>query len=132
LRKSKIRLDKALVVRTLWGGTHGADGMERLLALDDPPTAVFAHSDEVALGALRSIRRAGLRVPEDISVVGIDDHPLAELVDLTTVHQPVREQGTLAAQMLLGLLRGDEVDPTVTLPTRLVVRRTTAPPRTHR
>ena len=77
-------------------------------ALREPPTAVFAHSDEVALGAIRTIRRAGLRVPEDISVIGIDDHPLAELTDLTTVRQPVYEQGMLAARMVLGLLRGEE------------------------
>ena len=65
---------------------------------------MYAHSDEVALGAMRTIRRAGLRVPEDISVIGIDDHPLAALVDLTTVRQPVREQGVGTAQMLLELL----------------------------
>lgn len=51
-------------------------------------------SGEVALGVIRTVRRAGLRVPEDISVVGIDDHPLAELTDLTTVHRPVHEQYT--------------------------------------
>jgi DNA-binding LacI/PurR family transcriptional regulator len=68
-------------------------------------------------------------VPDDISVVGIDDHPLAELMDLTTVAQPVREQGRMAGRMVLSLLAGDTVEPGVTVPTRLVVRGSTAPPR---
>lgn len=129
LKAAGIPRDRSMVIRVRWGGTRGADAMERLLARPHPPTAVFAHSDEIALGALRSIRRAGLRVPKDISVVGIDDHPLAELVDLTTVSQPVREQGGLAAEMLLTLLRGEQVDSAVTLPTHLVVRGSTAAPR---
>ena len=84
------------------GRLQGADAMAKLLGLREPPTAVYAHSDEVALGAIRTMRRAGLRVPEDISVIGIDDHPLAELTDLSTVGQPVYEQGVLAGQMVLG------------------------------
>jgi DNA-binding LacI/PurR family transcriptional regulator len=117
------------VVTVPWGGSHGADAMARLLSLRDPPTAVYAHSDEVALGAVRTLRRAGLRVPHDISVVGIDDHPVAELTDLTTVAQPVREQGELAARMLLSLLAGETVEKGITVPTRLVIRGSTAPPR---
>ena len=109
-----------------------AEAMSQLLSLREPPTAVYAHSDEVALGAIRTLRRAGLRIPEDISVIGIDDHPLAELTDLTTVSQPVRQQGLLAGQMLLGLLQGDNVERAVTMPTRLVIRQSTAPPRTAR
>ena len=82
----------------------------------------------MALGASRTIRRAGLRIPEDISVVGIDDHPLARLTDLTTVRQPVWEQGRRTAELVLALLKGDPADSSVTVPTRLVVRRTSAPP----
>ena len=73
--------------------------MDALLSLKTPPTArcpLYLH--EVAVGAMRSIRRAGLRIPEDISIVGIDDHPVASLVDLTTIRQPVRSQGELAVQ----------------------------------
>jgi DNA-binding LacI/PurR family transcriptional regulator len=123
-------VDPDLVVVGDWGGEQGAQGMSRLLSLRNPPTAVYAHSDEVALGAVRTIRRAGLDVPRDISVIGIDDHPLAALTDLTTVRQPAHEQGRRAAEMLIGLLRDDEdVDQSVTLPTELVVRGSTAPPR---
>jgi DNA-binding LacI/PurR family transcriptional regulator len=129
LRDAGIAVDDDLIVTVDWGGAEGADAMARLLGLREPPTAVFAHSDEVALGAIRTIHRSGLRVPEDISVIGIDDHPLAELTDLSTVRQPVYEQGVLAAQMVLGLLRGEDVEQAITVPTQLVIRRSTAPPR---
>jgi DNA-binding LacI/PurR family transcriptional regulator len=130
LEEAAIPVDPQMIVRVDWGGEHGAEAMGQLLTVRNRPTSVYAHSDEVALGAIRTIRRAGLRVPEDISVVGIDDHPLAGLTDLTTVRQPVREQGRRAAELVLALLAGDAVDRSVVLPTRLVVRSTTTPPAT--
>ncbi|WP_461164444.1 LacI family DNA-binding transcriptional regulator [Arthrobacter sp. R4-81] len=124
-----VPVSEDLVLTTAWGGVPAAEAMEKLLSLHQPPTAVLTHSDEMALGAIRTIRRAGLRVPEDISVIGIDDNPLAELVDLTTVRQPVREQGLKAADLLLALLRGEKPDLALKLPTHVVVRSTTAAPR---
>ncbi|MDL5154939.1 LacI family DNA-binding transcriptional regulator [Actinomycetospora termitidis] len=121
--------DPELLVRVAFGAPGGADGMSRLLGLRRPPTAVFAYSDEIAAGAVRTLRRAGLRVPEDVSVVGIDDHPIAELLDLTTVAQPVHEQGVVAGRMVRTLLAGGEPPPSRVLPTQLVLRGTTAPPR---
>ena len=132
LRDAGIAADASLVTTVDWGGLQGAEAMSQLLSLREPPTAIYAHSDEVAVGAMRTLRRAGLRIPEDISVIGIDDHPLAELTDLTTVSQPVRQQGLLAGQMVLGLLQGDDVERAVTVPTRLVIRQSTAPPRITR
>jgi LacI family transcriptional regulator, repressor for deo operon, udp, cdd, tsx, nupC, and nupG len=129
LGEAGIAADPSLVTTVDWGGLQAADAMGQLLGLREPPTAVYAHSDELALGAMRTLRRAGLRIPEDISVIGIDDHPLAELADLTTVSQPVRQQGLLVGQMVLGLLQGKDVERAVTVPTRLVIRRSTAPPR---
>ncbi|WP_433830593.1 LacI family DNA-binding transcriptional regulator [Actinoplanes sp. CA-015351] len=129
LADAGLPADPDLAVTVPWGGAAGAEAMAELLSLREPPTAVYAHSDEVALGALRTIRRAGLRVPEDISVIGIDDHPLAELTDLTTVAQPVRDQGALAGQVVLGLLSGAATDPGITVATRLVVRGSTGPPK---
>lgn len=129
LEVAGIQLDPELVRTSDWGGEEGSASMAALLSLRSPPTAVYAYSDEVAVGALRTLRRAGLRVPEDMSIVGIDDHPLAALTDLTTVRQPVHLQGRLAAEMLLGLLRGQDVDVAVEVPTELVVRASTAPPR---
>jgi DNA-binding LacI/PurR family transcriptional regulator len=111
---------------TVDGGTRVA---RELLARPDRPTAVFAASDEMAIGVLRTARDLGLRVPDDLSVVGLDDHELAGFFDLTTVAQPVADQGRLAAQQVLAALTTDCWRPEqVVLPTRLVVRRTTAPP----
>jgi LacI family repressor for deo operon, udp, cdd, tsx, nupC, and nupG len=100
-----------------------------LLGLPEPPTALFAASDEMAMGAVQAARRGGLRVPEDVSVIGIDDHEMAELMDLTTVAQPVVAQGELAAEMILtALTDADHPLPAVTVPTELVVRGTTSSP----
>ncbi|GAA0944053.1 LacI family DNA-binding transcriptional regulator [Pseudonocardia zijingensis] len=110
---------------TVSGGYAAA---ARLLALPEPPTALFAASDEMAMGALQAARHAGLRVPEDVSVIGIDDHEMAQLLDLTTVAQPVVAQGVLAAEMILSALADpDQEPPAVVVPTELVVRRTTGP-----
>lgn len=107
--------------------TAGARAAERLLSGARLPTAVFAMSDELAFGLVRTLRRAGVDVPGRISVIGFDDHEMAAVSDLTTIAQPVRRQGELAARALLDALAGAE--PTdVVLPTRLVVRGTTAPP----
>jgi DNA-binding LacI/PurR family transcriptional regulator len=121
-------LDDSLVVTEAWGSAGGARGMERLLGDTVPPTAVFAESDEMALGALRTLRSAGLPVPGRVSVVGVDDHELAAAVELTTVAQPVREQGVAAARALLDTLAGVGSPRDTVLPTRLVVRHSTAPP----
>jgi DNA-binding LacI/PurR family transcriptional regulator len=87
------------------------------------------HSDEIAFGALATLRRAGPSVPEDISVIGIDNHPLAEHLDLSTVHQDVPRQGELAGKLVLDILRGEPVSPATILPTQLVLRGSTTPPR---
>ncbi|WP_017581943.1 LacI family DNA-binding transcriptional regulator [Nocardiopsis valliformis] len=106
----------------------GERAMSTLLSGATRPTAVFAQSDEMAFGALQAIRRSGLRVPDDISLVGFDNHELADVLELTTVEQPVAEQGNLIAQILVDLLEsGGEPPPTMTLPTRLVVRGSTRP-----
>ncbi|STX06489.1 LacI family DNA-binding transcriptional regulator [Kocuria rosea] len=129
LAEAEIEPDPQLVATVPWGITHGADAMAQLLSMRHPPTAVYAHSDEIAFGALATLRRAGVRVPEDMSVIGIDDHPLADLADLTTVAQPVVEQGELVAQLVIDTLLGEAVTAGRVLPTRLVVRGSTARPR---
>lgn len=115
------------VVSEPWGVTGGMRAMEQLLGRHRLPTAVFAESDEMALGALQVLRRAGLDVPGRMSLVGFDDHEMAPAGDLTTIAQPVRDQGEAAAGQLLALLGGVPVEDVV-LPTRLVVRGTTGPP----
>lgn len=112
---------------------EGASAMARLLSLPDPPTAVFAESDQMAFGALRTLHRMGLRAPDDVSVIGFDDHETAELLDLTTIAQPVTYQGELLARQILDALSGASEEPTrVVVPTRLVVRGTTGSARVTR
>jgi DNA-binding LacI/PurR family transcriptional regulator len=117
---------------------HGDGGPEagmrataRLLALPDPPTAVFCYNDMQALGALRAARERGLSVPGDLSVVGLDDLYLSSYTDppLTTVQQPKQEMGRLGVQILLELLAGKTPQSRITLPGKLVVRESTTSPR---
>jgi LacI family transcriptional regulator len=109
-----------------WGLDEGLAAASRLLERNLGFTALFAHSDLIALGAIRRLREAGLRVPDDVSVVGYDDLPVADFVEpaLTTVHQPMREVGAVAAGLLLDQLAGGAPPPVAAhlLPARLVVR----------
>jgi DNA-binding LacI/PurR family transcriptional regulator len=116
-------------------GYHERDVAQRLagelLTLADPPTAVFASSDVQATGTIAAARALGLRVPEDLSVVGFDDIELAAYAGLTTVRQPLFESGRLGAELLLAAVQGDEktlVEEVHELPLELVERATTAPP----
>jgi len=110
----------------------GITATHTLLALPDPPTAIFASNDMSAFGALEAIREHGWRVPDDISLVGFDDIPQSLLIypKLTTVHQPLAEMGRQAVCLLLESLEdpGSAIRQVV-LPTELVVRDSCAPPR---
>ncbi len=88
----------------------GFEAMNRLLSLPETPTAVFARNDFTAIGAMRAAKDAGLRIPEDISIVGFDDIPLAARMSpsLTTVRQPMRVEGQIAAEMLLERIKKGE------------------------
>jgi DNA-binding LacI/PurR family transcriptional regulator len=117
--------DELLVTET-YGAEAGGRAMARLLALPDPPTAVFAYSDELAFAAMAHARSSGLRVPEDLSVVGVDGHPLGEQVGVTTVDQDVAGQGRIAAELVVQLVSGAQVSD-VAMPVRLVHRRSSGP-----
>lgn len=100
-----------------------------LAAPADRPTAIFAAADEMATGAILAAANLGLQVPGDLSVIGIDAHPIGEAFGLTTVNQHARQQGTRAAQLLLQQLSGDPVTASHELhPTNFLVRSSTAPP----
>ena len=102
------------------------EGAGRLLDLPNPPTAIFAHTDVLASGALEAARLRGLDVPGDIAVVGFDDSELAEHLKLTSVHQPFEESGELAASLLLSQLRdAGRALQHVTLKLTLIERATT-------
>jgi LacI family transcriptional regulator, xylobiose transport system transcriptional regulator len=118
-----------------YGNFHVQDGItegRRLLKLADPPTAIFAGNDLQALGVYQAAREARLHIPEDLSVVGFDDLPVAKWVGppLTTIRQPLAQMAASAARLVLALARGEHPTQTrVELATELVVRESTAPPR---
>ena len=106
----------------------GDEATVQLLSLRRLPTAIFAECDEMAFGVLRALRRVGLRVPADVSVIGFDDHPMAPFFELTTISQDVRDQGRRIAEHLVDAVARSGEAPPVELhaSTRLVVRGTTA------
>lgn len=103
----------------------------RLLARPSRPTAIAAHDDLLAMGVLQAAQDLGLRVPEDLTVIGCDDGDLAQAARLTTIRQPFEESGRVAADLLLGQLRSDSVRQVVMLDQELVVRNSSAPPSTR-
>ena len=123
------RCDDAWILGSDWTAEAAARDSLVLLSGDDRPTAIVAASDEMAIGVRESARRLGLRVPEDLSVMGVDDYVLSEVLGLTTVRQDVGAQGQRAAEILLAtLLEGAETnDLEVVVPTQLVVRDSTGP-----
>jgi DNA-binding LacI/PurR family transcriptional regulator len=112
------------------GFRNGFATMEAILRQGIRPTAIFAASDHVALGVLEQLRRSGVRVPEDCSVVGFDDLPEASLMNppLTTVHNPFSELGRELARMAIEKTKAPfQPLPEVVLPAELVLRGTTWP-----
>lgn len=113
----------------------GYQGAQRLLALPQPPTAIFAQNDRMAYGVMRAAEEHGLSVPGDLSVVGFDDETIPSFINpvLTTVRQPMAELGAVGVDMLYHLLDGElTAIRRVELATNLIIRRSTAPPRTPR
>ena len=127
LRASGLDPAPALLERGKFSYDFGREGARRLLEREPAVDAIFATSDQIAFGALRTLREAGRRVPDDVALVGFDDSPAAAEADppLTTVRQPVEEMGCRMAAMLLGKLAGTPGEASVVLPTELVVRRST-------
>jgi LacI family transcriptional regulator len=110
----------------------GYAGALTLLALPNPPTAIFASNDVMAMGVMDAVRNRNLRVPEDVSIIGFDDIPQASHIHpaLTTINQPLEKMGRVAAQMLHDLLQNSgKVSDRIELPTQLVVRDSCSQPR---
>lgn len=128
LESAGLPVDPDVIMDGDFSHESGYAAGRRLLALPDPPTAVFASSDQMALGLYEAVRKIGGRVPEDVSVVGFDDLPEARWFSppLTTVRQPLAEMGALAARTALRLVRGETLEsPRVELATELIVRDST-------
>lgn len=129
LEAADLTLDDALVVEGDYDPEITAAAVKRVLTGPIPPTAVFAANDVSAIATIEVAQAVGLRVPDDLSVVGFDNIPEAASAapPLTTVEQPIREMGQRAITMLVALIRGEQLNPThVTLDTRLIVRASTA------
>ena len=124
LEYAGITFDAQLVRYGDFEERSGTDAMLDLLALTPRPSAAFVASDEVALGALKAVRARGLRVPDDIALVGFDDLPISEFVDpaLTTMRVPARAIGAQAAVMLIELITSHVQPESRLLPTELVIR----------
>lgn len=126
-----VPLDESLVQVGGYEAATATEPAQRLLGLDDRPTAIFAANDVTALETMAVARSLGLRVPADLSVVGFDNVPESALgvPPLTTVEQPIQEMGAEAVRLLLELIDDPARTPThVLLPTRLVVRSSCRPP----
>ncbi len=125
LESAGLGFDAALVVEGDWSYASGHQALRQLLARGKSFSALFAQNDQMAIGAMRALREAGQRVPEDVAVVGYDDIPVAEFCDppLTTVRQPMCEVGQLATRLLIQAIEQPQAPPSALLKTTLVKRR---------
>jgi LacI family transcriptional regulator len=131
LRDQHIPQDPALIYEGTFFQPDGYAGTCALLDLENPPTAIFASNDAMAMGAIDAVRGRDLHIPENISIIGFDDVPQSALVrpTLTTVRQPLEEMGRIATQMLLERLKNPEQEiQRIELPTQLIIRDSTASP----
>jgi LacI family transcriptional regulator len=132
LQVHHIPVDPQLIYEGTFFQPDGYAGGSALLDLDHTPTAIFASNDVMAMGVMDAIRERGLRVPEDVSIIGFDDIPQAAMVRpaLTTVRQPLEEMGRLATQLLIDQLKNPEKEiGRIELPTQLIVRDSTLSPK---
>jgi LacI family transcriptional regulator len=130
LAAAGIMPDPELEVESNFELGGGAVAAEQLLALPEPPTAIFCFNDNMAVGAMQTARARGVGIPDDLSIVGFDDLEEAEIVTpaLTTIRQPLAEMGRIAVSLLMRLLDNQRLEALhVELGTRLVVRDSTAP-----
>ncbi len=132
LREAGIEPDPTLVQSTGFTVDGGEAAAHRIFGpnrVGEPPTAIFAVSDEVAMGVLYAARDHGLKIPRDLSLIGVDGHDYAYLFDLTTMAQPVRDQGRIAARLLMEQINtiGPRLPSVVSVGAALIRRRTTGP-----
>jgi DNA-binding LacI/PurR family transcriptional regulator len=125
-----IPIESELMVEGFYSQIAAYEAMEHLLDLPRPPTGVFCASDSMALGALNAARNRGLRVPDEVALVGFDDLPLAAYATppLTTMRQPLDEMSQQAVRLLIEQIRGHDVPKSVRFPARLVVRASSGEP----
>jgi LacI family transcriptional regulator len=124
LEKNQIPVDPLLISQGDYTSPVGYQCTRELLSLSSPPTAIFASNDQTALGTYQAIEELGLKVPDDVSVIGFDNISEAKYLGLTTIDQRLSEMGYIATQMLIQLINGDELaEQTVKISTRLIERK---------
>jgi LacI family transcriptional regulator len=120
-----------LLIESRFDVVGGRGGAEQLFKLSEAPTAIFAFSDQIAIGVLHAALAHGINVPDELSIVGFDDTPEAELVTpaLTTVRQPLAEMGRMAVSLLTRLLENRRLEALhIELATQVIIRDSTGPP----
>lgn len=130
LAEAGLTCEPDCVVRGDWSAMSGYEATRRLLATPQPFTAIFAQNDQMAIGAIRALREAGRRLPEDVSIIGFDDIPLAAFLNppLTTLRQPMRETGERAVRLAVETIQDPDREPEqILIPARLLERATCAP-----
>jgi LacI family transcriptional regulator len=128
LAKAEVAIDEQLIASGDYTTETGITGTRHLLSLDNPPTAIFASNDQMAMGVYQVAQERGLRIPEDLSVVGFDNIMESKYMGLTTVDQFISEMGFVATQMLIKLINGEPLEsPTYQMQTQLVIRTSCQP-----
>jgi len=130
LKDKGINTDPSFIITGDWSATSGNQAFKKLFNLPSPPTAIFAQNDRMAIGVLRAAREMGINVPDELSVIGVDDMPLSSYFDppLTTMHQDLLSIGREAARLLIDAVEKKEVSPKhLLLKAQLIHRQSTKP-----
>jgi DNA-binding LacI/PurR family transcriptional regulator len=128
LEEYQVEYRPELIVPGNYSFVGGSEAAVQLLSIASPPTAIFALSDEMAIGAIKTLHEMNLRIPEDVSVLGFDDNDMSDYVGLSTVRQPVMEYGERAATFLLDQLGKNENRPHhIKMSSQLIIRGSTGP-----
>ena len=123
LENADITVDENLIASGDYTTETGAQCTQKLLSLDKPPSAIFASNDQTAMGVFQVAQERGLRIPEDLSIIGFDNISESKYLGLTTVDQYISEMGFVATEMLIKLINGETLDEqTYRMQTQLVVR----------
>jgi len=131
LAEAGIEMRPEYILSGVYSSESGYENARILLSLPERPTAIFAGNDEIAFGAMDAARDMGISIPDELSIVGVDDRPLAAYMSppLTTLHPPFAEMGEAAVRLLIQLVEGKDVPATTQLfKPELIVRKSTAPP----
>ena len=133
LKKSDIVLEEKLLLHTEFTHEGGYSGTVQLMRGSTPPSAIFCANDVIAIGAMDAVQKMGLEVPDDVSIIGVDDIPMASwsMVSLTTIRQPIGEIGSMAAKLISERIRSTATEPPRQhiFPTSLIARSSTGPRR---